>query len=63
MVRHESKCKYCNAKINGGTTCGDCHKKLILVRQLLGMVKDAKTKVEREQRIKDDLRKVRNNDR
>ena len=63
MVRHELKCKYCDSKITGGTTCGECNKKLILVRQLLGMVKDAKTKVERDQRIKEDLEKVRKDDR
>ena len=62
MGKYESRCKYCGIKITGGTVCGACGVKLPLVRQLRGMVRDAKDKIDREQRIKDDLRKVRNND-
>lgn len=63
MGKHDAHCKYCGAKITGGTTCGKCNEKLPLVRQLLRMVKDAKQQVDREQRIKEDLRKVRSDDR
>lgn len=63
MGKHDTHCKYCGAKITGGTTCGKCNEKLTLVRKLLRMVKDAKEQVEREKRIQEDLRRVRNNDR
>ena len=63
MGKYNTNCKCCGRKMNGGTLCSDCKIKLPLVRQMQGMVKDAKERVDREQRIQDDLRKVRNNDR
>ena len=61
MGKYDTNCKYCGSKINGGTMCTDCRIKLQLVRQIQGMVKGVKGQVDREQRIKDDLRKVRGN--
>ena len=57
-----AKCKYC-----GGATgakkevCSNCMEKLKLIRQIQGTVKDAKDKADREQRIKEDLKRVREN--
>ena len=61
MWKYDARCKYCGAKLTGGTMCGGCREKLRLIRKLLGMVKNAKAKVEREKRIKEDLEKVRKN--
>ena len=59
MGKYSTTCKYCGGKITGGKLCHDCRIKLPLVRQILGMVKQAKEQVDREQRIQEDLRKVR----
>lgn len=59
--KYNTRCKYCGCKINGGEICSGCRKKLPLIRQLLGTVKDAKRRVDIERRIKDDLKRVRDN--
>lgn len=65
MDERRTLCKHCNHEADGkyNEICPNCRIKLPLVRQLLGMVKDAKRKVDIENRIKEDLERVRENDR
>jgi hypothetical protein len=57
-----TKCKYCGCSTGSNAeTCPNCRGKLKLIRQLLGMVKDAKAKDERVKRIQEDLKAVRKN--
>lgn len=54
------ECKYCGNKTTKGMqVCAICYGKIDLVRQLRGMVQNAKDQVEREKRIQEDIRKVR----
>lgn len=41
------KCKYCDAAVTHGTICGNCYKKLKLVRKIQAMVRNAKEEAER----------------
>lgn len=65
MDERRTRCKYCDNESDGkyNGICPNCRIKRPLVQQMRGMVQNAKDKVEREQRIKEDLKRVRENDR
>lgn len=42
MNEEKKRCKYCDAVIKYGTTCGYCNEKLRLVRKLQAMVRNVK---------------------
>ena len=63
MDERRMRCKHCNHEADGkyNEICPNCRIKLPLVRQLQGMVRNAKDKVERDRRVKADLERVREN--
>ena len=50
MSERKKRCKYCDVAIKYGTTCYHCSEKLILVRRIQKMVRNAKEDVERRKR-------------
>ena len=45
MAEYIRKCKYCESNVRSSVMCSACKTKLLLIRQLLWMVKNAKAKV------------------